>query len=145
MKKVCILMCATATLYGCSISDSSESISDSISSPSESISDSSKSSSGGDSDTAYRDDVSDHTRTVVAAGGSADDVTSELGPVARQHGITDWEARDATWVGMGRGLALAGVESADLAAYEESLGGDTHRHALLRRGFDTATAGAATQ
>ncbi len=144
MKRIGVLMCVTAAaMLGCSISDSSESISDSISSPSESISDSSKSSSGGDAETAYRDDVSDHTRTVVAGGGSADDVTDDLGPVARQHGITDWEARDATWVGMGRGLALAGIESADLAAYEHSLGGDSHRIALLRRGFDSA--GAARQ
>jgi hypothetical protein len=141
MKKLDVSLCvAMVAVLGCSLSDSSGSISDSVSSPFEMMSDSSKSSSGEDADTAYRDDVSDHTRTVVAAGGSADDVAGDLGPLARRHGISDWEARDSTYEALGRGLALGGIDGGDLRPYEQRLAADPRRAALLRRGFAAVSA-----
>lgn len=137
MRTLATLLCAAmAAVVGCSFSDSSASISDSISSPSDMIS---SSSSDDAADTAYRDDITDHTRTVVAAGGSAHDITGDLGAVAARHGITDWEAVDSTYVGIGRGLALAGVDSKSLAAYEDEVTAVPARTKLIRRGFDSAT------
>jgi len=124
-----------AAVSACSFSKSSESISTSVSSPFES----SSKSSGGDSDTAYLDDVSDQTKTVVASGGSATDVRSSLGTVAREHGVTDWEGLDSTYIAVGRGLAAAGVADGDLDSFAGQLAKDDRSAGLIRRGYASRT------
>ncbi len=129
---------AALIVGGCSFSDSSGSLSDSVSSPFELAS--SLSSSGESSDTAYLDDVSDHARTIVASGGTVGDITAGLSRVARAHGITNWEAADATYLGFGRGLAKAGVGEAKLAHFQNALTDDSRHATLIATGFKGAIA-----
>jgi len=127
----CIAMLALAPL-GCSLSDSSKSISDSISSPFTSSSKSSKSDSQD-----YRDDVRDYTAGYVKGGGStADGLRSGLASVARSHGVSNWEADNDTFVGVGEGLAKGGVSGAAYEGYRDAIsGGDSSKAASIDKGF----------
>jgi hypothetical protein len=124
---------------GCSISHSSKSLSESSHGSSESSQSSSESSGDKpDADTAYRDDVRAQTVSFVDSGESLDAFQASLGEVARRYGIVDWEARQATYVGIGQGLAAANVDAARLVALERELAGDdAARRSALRRGYDT--------
>jgi hypothetical protein len=79
------------------------------------------------------------TEAWVASGGSAShrDFLGALGDVAEKRGITDWEADDTTWEGIGRGLGRAELSLAQLEAYKYSWAGDDSEHmALIQRGYD---------
>lgn len=131
------------TSGGCSFSTSSASISDSITQSSTSVSDSISSSSpdgSSKSEQAYREDVRDYT---VAATRTGRDVTSfetGLAQVAEQHGITNWEADAATYVGIGEGLKRAGLSPAAVDGWAEQMGPDTGARLptdqLIRQGYD---------
>lgn len=128
---------------GCSFSYSSASISDSIAASSQSISDSLSSSSPKDSspsEQAYREDVRDYTATAARSDRTGVDFQSGLAAVAERHGVTNWEADGATYVGIGEGLARAGVDrpgverwSAELS-HDESTAQPVGR--LIRQGYD---------
>jgi len=98
---------------GCSISASSESISDSISSPFEWLSDSSGSSSpDGGASFAYLRDVETLSRAFADASGARSDAAGflrELGRTAEAHGISDWEAYPETFAAIGEGWRRAGL------------------------------------
>jgi hypothetical protein len=118
------LVSALAT-GACSISNSSETISDSISSPFEWSSDSSGSSSdssGGDS--AYRRDVSDYTVAFAHRGGELDAYRSGLRQLATQRGITNWEEDRLTCASIGLGLQQADFDSAAALAFAKQLLGE---------------------
>ncbi len=118
--------------FGCSFSDSSKSISDSINNSSESSSSSSK-----DSKSAFADDVVEYTQAYVRAGGGAESFLGGVGDLARKRGISDWEAEDATWVSIGRGLGMTKATNAELTAYKNAwTGGDTQHMAAIQRGVD---------
>lgn len=122
---------------GCgSLSDSSASISKSVStivsSPSESLS---RSSSPED---AYRDDVRDFTEAYMKSGGDVSKLKSEVGTVARKHGITDWERSKATYQGIGAGMAKAGVSPAALDGYKTTITGDEQQAQWMQDGYDGA-------
>ncbi len=98
-----------ALLFGCSFSDSSETLSDSISSPfnwSSSSSDSSK------EDSAYRQDVSDYTIAFTRQRGDLDAFRHGLGQLAERRGITNWEEDSFTCASIGLGLQRAQLELA---------------------------------
>ena len=77
---------------------------------------------------AYREDVIVATATFAGSGSiEAVSFRRELGRIARAHGITDWEAFDETWVGLGWGLRYAGLSDGEV-------------HALLSRTFGEAQA-----
>lgn len=121
---------------GCgSLSDSSvsisKSVSTSISSPSESLS---RSSSPED---AYRDDVRDFTAAYLKSGGDPSKLKSEVGSVARKHGITDWERSRATYQGIGGGLAKGGASQAEVDAYKRTLTGDEQQAQWMQDGYDS--------
>ena len=128
---------------GCSFSYSSKSISDSISGSSESISDSSTSSSPADDKPAaepealYREDVRNLTAAYVRQGGDAASFQRGLGAIARQHGVSDWEASPATWTGVGEGLrgAAASPQQRDALA-RELAGDDPVKQQAIARGYD---------
>jgi hypothetical protein len=128
---------------GCSISYSSRSASQSSESSSESSQSSSDSSGPGeevDPDTAYRDDVRDETVVYATSTDGLEDFQAALSDVARRHGIVDWEASRATYVGIGEGLAQANVRGDDLSRIEHSLAGENAaRRAALRAGYEAGS------
>lgn len=122
---------------GCSFYYSSESSWKTSTSPSRSSASSSPDDDDGDEDDeAYRNDVRDFTAAYAAARRDLDGFERGLGEVARRHGVTDWEADDATFVAIGAGLKRAGVGADDRAAYETAIGaGEPAKRALIRRGY----------
>lgn len=124
-----------AMLAGCgSLSDSSASISrsvsNSISSPFES---SSRSSSPGE---AYRNDVRDFTASYIKSGGDPSNLKSEVGSLARKKGVTDWESNENTYLGIGAGLAKAGMSEAELEAYKRTVAGNDQQAQWMQSGYD---------
>ncbi len=107
-----ILVPSIALVFGCSFSDSSETLSHSISSPFDWSSSSSDSSAG---DSAYRQDVSDYTIAFTWQGGDLDALRQGLGQLAEHRGITNWEADPFTCASIGLGLQHAQL---DLTAAE---------------------------
>jgi hypothetical protein len=129
---------AVAGALACSFSYSSQSASDSSRSSSESSSSISTSSSPR-SGTAYRNDVSDYTEAYVLSGGSEGGFLQGLGRIAEKRGITDWEADENTWTGIGRGLGRTRIRPVQLEVYQQNWsGGDPERMKLIQQGFDAA-------
>ncbi len=128
---------------GCSFSTSSASISDSITGSSESVSDSLSSSSpdgSSKSEQAYREDVRDYTASAARSGRGGADFQGGLARVAELHGVTNWEADTATFVGIGEGLRRAGVAPAALADWAgrvgPSSGSRVQAERLIQQGYD---------
>ena len=125
-----VLTTAVVLAFGCSFSNSSETISDSISSPFEWSSDSSDSSSESSSDaaTSYRQDVSDYTVAYAKNGAqNGDDLEAFRAGVralAETRGIVDWEADALTCAGIGRGLRDAEMTETDAFDFGRRLLGD---------------------
>jgi hypothetical protein len=122
---------------GCSFSDSSRSISDSINHSSDSSGKSSDSSSSSSKDkkSAFADDLVEYTQAYVKAGGGAEGFLDGVGDLARKRGVSDWEADDATWVSIGRGLGMTKLGDAELVAYENVwAAGNPERIGALQRG-----------
>jgi len=126
-------------LLGCSFSASSWSISKSSRSSSHS-SDSSSSSSPGAAERAYQEDVSDYTRAYAKSGGTDfRTFQADLGKLAEEHGITNWEENPITYTAIGEGLGRAGVSDAELMAYKRTLGGsDPTKGEAMQKGYDSA-------
>lgn len=116
---------------GCSFSKSSESISKSISSPFTSMS---KSSSPED---AYGQDVRDVTAAYIKSGGTLDDLKQEIGKQAKDHGITNWEESEATYRGVGAGLAKAGYEQSEVNAFKKNFAQTPEQADWLQDGYDS--------
>jgi hypothetical protein len=121
-----------ATGDGCSISNSSETISNSISSPFQWSSDSSG--SLGD-DSAYRQDVGDYTVAFAEAGGDLSGFREGLGRLALRHGITNWEEDAYTCASIGLGLQRVGLDEQAAARFGEDLfGANTRSRSALLAG-----------
>src|SRR5262245_29574593 len=136
-----VLLALLPIAAGCSLSASSESISASVESSSKVVSSPFESSSSSlkSAETRYREDVRDHTVSYVRSGGDVQAFQAELAEVARQRGITDWEASNATWEGIGEGLARAGVSGADFESRLVALtGSDSAKMATVRAAYERA-------
>lgn len=146
-----LVLCAAAALVfaasGCSISMSISKSTEWSSDSSESSSDSSRSSSGSsspddDTDTAvieYQDDVREHTAAFANSGGEPEQLLASLGPVARRHGILDWEADPSSYRAIGEGLAEAGVDDEDFQGFRTTLAGDDELRAkLMNEGYEAS-------
>jgi hypothetical protein len=126
-----------ATSLACSFSYSSKSISDSIGSSSKSVSNSVSSSSPESDESKYQKDVESYTQAFVVSGGSDTAFMGGISDLAKKRGITDWESDDHTWVGIGRGLGRAKVDSVQLGVYQKNwTGGDPAKMKLIQQGFD---------
>ncbi|MCB1324363.1 MAG: putative lipoprotein [Spirochaetales bacterium] len=135
------------TIAGCSIGNSvsqaSTSASDALSSVSTSLnsisrslassSDSSAPDAEEDDDAMYRAEVRNLTAVFFHTGGSAAEFERDLGALALEYGITDWEAQPATYVGIGSGLKQAGVPRDRLDSLLAGL--PDRASALLVRGY----------
>lgn len=123
-----------------SASESLESVSKSLKSISSSINSSSDSSSGDDKESekkeqAYIDDIREFTVLFTQSSGSSEDFLSDLDRVARSHGITNWQARPATYSAIGAGLKEAGVNPADFGQTIKGLNLITQK--LIRSGYSS--------
>jgi hypothetical protein len=136
-----ILLMLLPVVAGCSLSASSESLSASVESSSKVVSSPFESSASSlkSAETRYREDVRDHTVSYVRSGGDVQAFQAELAGVARERGITDWEASNATWEGIGEGLARAGVSGADFESRLVDLtGSDPAKMAAVRAAYERA-------
>jgi hypothetical protein len=135
LRLITAALLSSVLALGCSFSTSSKSISDSISgsSTSSSGSDDGKSS---EKDALYREDVRDFTAAYVREGSDVASFQRGLGNIARQHGISDWEALAATWAGIGEGLRRADATPQQVDATSSALdGGDPARRRAIRRAY----------
>lgn len=106
LKNAIALLGMLALLAGCSFSYSSGASSDS--SKSSSASSGASESDPKDAKKSFMSDVSAYT-TSAAKGDDAQTYLRELGSIAEQHGITDWERDTATYNAIGTGLRRAGI------------------------------------
>lgn len=126
---------AVATLVtfsssGCeSFSASSAAVSDIVSSP---ITSWSRSSSP---EIAYREEVRDFTKAHVKAGGTAAALRPEIGKIAAKHGISNWEASEATYRGIGQGLAAAGYSKTEFDAFVQVLAPTGEQQVWIQKGY----------
>ena len=124
------------SISGCSISASSNGISDSISSPFKWSSDSSKSSSD-DNKEAYLGDVRDYTVAYLRSSSDIEAFRKGLASLAAKHGITNWEADLASYSGIGEGLGKAHVSVTQVDVYTKNLsGGDAVKAAAIQKGYE---------
>jgi hypothetical protein len=127
------LVLAVLIHAGCSFSHSSKSSSDSSASSSRS---SSASSEG--SESRYKRDVRDYTAAWAKSGGQLDAFQKKLGELAKQYGITNWEDNEATYVGIGEGLADAKVSKVQFEAYRDNLArSDPAKAKAIQTGYDS--------
>ena len=123
---------------------SSESSSNSSGTSSKSSTSSSNSSGGEgapESDTqAYERDIRDATARSAASGTpNVPSLEKSVGTIAESYGITDWEQDRHTYVGIGRGLAKAGVGEPALAQVTAELAHtDPRCREWIRSGYDAA-------
>jgi hypothetical protein len=124
-----------AASFACSFSYSSDSSSDS----SESSSDSSSSSSPESKESKYRQDVTSYTQAYVVSGGAEGTFLNGVADLAEKRGISNWEADENTWRGIGRGLGKTKIDQMQLAVYEQNWAGDDpQKVGLMRKGFSEA-------
>jgi hypothetical protein len=121
-----------ALLVGCSLSESSVSISKSISSP---FASSSRSSSP---EAAYTEDVRDYTAAYLKSGGRADELRREISALAAKHGISDWERNKATFRGIGEGLAKAGAPQVEVDAFKQNLTTTDEQATWMQEAYESA-------
>jgi hypothetical protein len=119
-------------LVGCSISDS---VSSSFESSSASLASSSESSSR--EREAYRNEVRDYTSAYVKSGGQFDNFTRGLDSIASKHGVSNWEADQDTYVGIGAGLKAGGMNATQFDVWKTNLAnGDATKASSMQKGYD---------
>ncbi|NPA24960.1 MAG: putative lipoprotein [Deltaproteobacteria bacterium] len=93
-------------LSACSFSHSSKAFSNSSTSPS-------KSSSGDDGEKEYKqtyiNEIMIYTDGIVNTHATPDDYMRGLARIAERNGISNWEANHDTYIGIGKGLRMAGL------------------------------------
>ena len=129
---VAIALVGLLLAAGCSLSDSSKSSSRIISSPFES----SSASSPGDDD--YQDDVRDFTAAYYKSNGRADDLRTRIAEIAGKHGVSDWEASESTFRGIGEGLGKAGARQVEVDAFKSNLATDKEEADWIQKGYESA-------
>ena len=125
----------------CSLSASSESLSASVESSSKIVSSPFESSASSlkSSETRYSEGVRDHTVSYVRSGASVESLQTQIADLARQYGIADWQASNATWEGIGEGLERAGVKGADFETHLTRLtNSDPAKMATVRAAYEHA-------
>lgn len=87
----------------------------------------------------YERDVRETTAAVVLGGGGTDEIMRRLGPVAAEHGVTDWEGDPVTYRAIGKGLAQGGVSVDDFDQLSQQIsGGSEVRQQLLLEGYKSS-------
>ncbi len=117
-----------------SSSKSSAASSRSSSSPFRWSSDSS--SPAGDTSSAYQRDVTDYTAKFAVSDGNPQSFQRDLSAIAEDHGVTNWEQDDDTYLAIGRGLAKAGVSGERYQLLSVELSNQNQSHlSLVNSGY----------
>jgi hypothetical protein len=129
---------AILVLAGCSIS---ESVKSSFESSSASVTSSSGSSTSSGSSSrereSYRNEVRDYTSAYVKSGGQFENFTRGLDSIAARHDVTNWEADQDTYVGIGAGLRAANVTPEQFRVWQTNLAGsDGAKASSMQKGYD---------
>jgi hypothetical protein len=114
-----LVLCLLASLSaGCSISKSSETISDSLTSPFRWSSDSSGSD---DDEQAYQRDLSDYAASYARSGGDLDAFRTAVRQRAAAQGISNWQEDAFTCASIGYGLQIAELDTAQVDQFAQDL------------------------
>ena len=114
-----------------SISESSGSFSDSSNSSSKS-----SQSSSDESKESYLRDVKQYTAVYTRSNRDLKGLPQGLSMISAKHGVTDWEAYQATYLGIGEGFAKAAVTQQQVDIYSALLThGDQQKVAAIQQGF----------
>ena len=128
-----LLLAVLLIPLGCSISASSKSSSDSSTS-------SSGSSSPGD--TAYYDDVRSATEAYAKSGGPFEAYQKQLGDLAKQRGVTNWEDNLGTYAAIGEGLGQAKASQGLVDTFKSRLAppgsaNSADKQTAIQKGYDS--------
>ena len=128
------LLCLLSVM-GCAAGSSASESSGSISTSFESSFKSSKSSSA-ERKEAYQGDVKHYTEVYIRSNSDVARFTRGLSSISEQYGTTNWEADHSTYVGIGEGLATAGVTQRQVDLYLAHLAkGDPLKIAAIEKGL----------
>jgi hypothetical protein len=128
------LMTLVFAMSGCS--EIGSSISDSVSSPFKWSSNSSKSSSGASKE-AYQGDVKYYTEVYTRSSYDVAGFARGLASIGEKHGISNWEADGATYVGIGEGLAKAKAPQQLVDLFMAHLAqGNPQKIAAIQKGYE---------
>lgn len=127
---------STSKVLG-SVSKSLKSISKSIKSVSGSLSDSSSDDDEEKKDEAYLFDVKIFTAAFVRSNGSEVEFQRDLSGIAQKHGLTYWEKEPSTYLGIGSGLRMAGLQKDELNLFLDSFSArDRNAARTIRKGYE---------
>lgn len=135
VSSIAVALLALAGPLACSFSNSSASSADSSGSSARS-----SGSSSGKESARFQQDVEQYTTLYVEERGRDESAfLAGIGDLAREQGISDWEAEAATWEAIGRGLGRAPLSEAERGAYAQAWAdGDAGRMRALGRGTAAA-------
>ena len=66
----------------------------------------------------------DSCSAAVEAGAGGEELLRQVGRVAEQHGISDWEAEPLAYRAMGEGLSMSGMDASEAHAFAREIAGD---------------------
>lgn len=116
---LCLLLMAVPGCFkSLTLEASSESSSNSLSSPFESSSESSS------PDDEVARDVRDATELWALGGGDIESLRRDVGRIAREYGVSDWESDAATFRAIGHGLRRSRLTGDTLESVKVALTGD---------------------
>jgi hypothetical protein len=80
--------------------------------------------------------VTDYTAKFAASDGDPQSFQRDLSAIAQDHGITNWEQDDDTYLAIGRGLAKAGVSGERYQLLSVELSNENQSHlSLVNSGY----------
>lgn len=82
---------------------------------------------------AYHSDLENTVVLAMRRGNTGEDLLSQIGMVAKRHGLDDWTSAEETFTAIGAGMRQAGVagERAEIVAELVSGGDASHRRLVL--------------
>lgn len=126
-----LLALSTSGCVTSSLSESSDSLSGSFKSSSKS-----STSSSGDSKESYLRDIKQYAAVYAGSNRDMKGFTRGLSSISAKHGVNDWEAYNATYIGIGEGFAKAAVSQQQADIYSSLLAqGDQLKIAAIQQGF----------
>lgn len=88
---------------------------------------------------AYYFDVRESTAAAIVAQASTDEILRSISRAANQHGISDWEAEKGSYLALGEGLRLGGLNEKQAKTWISQLsGGNIETASLITQGFQSS-------
>ena len=84
----------------------------------------------------YQDDIRVATSTAIASAATTDELLHQIAQIATEHGVSDWESEDATFIAIGEGMREAGLAEADVRKRASMIaGGNAAAEEKILTGF----------